>query len=153
MAWEPCRAGSENHSQQYDLGTCLPFSESQLPQLYNRVDDFSVLCVSAGRSQASSSFPPSNFSSPPCRLPLQCGGRGPELLLGAEGEECSGTSPSRYDDYDYGEVNQLLERNLKVYIKTVACYPEKVHVNLLLLEARMQAALLYALRAITRYMT
>lgn len=33
-------------------------------------------------------------------------------------------SPS-YDDYDYGEVNQLLERNLKVYIKTVACYPEK----------------------------
>ncbi|XP_014746058.1 PREDICTED: sestrin-2 isoform X2 [Sturnus vulgaris] len=77
----------------------------------------------------------------------------------------------RYDDYDYGEVNQLLERNLKIYIKTVACYPEKttkqiytqfwrhfkhsekVHVNLLLLEARMQAALLYALRAVTRYMT
>nr|XP_033811293.1 sestrin-2 isoform X1 [Geotrypetes seraphini] len=77
----------------------------------------------------------------------------------------------RYDDYDYGEVNQLLERSLKIYIKTVACYPvkttkrmytgfwrhfrhsEKVHVNLLLLEARMQAALLYALRAITRYMT
>lgn len=36
-----------------------------------------------------------------------------------------GAFPSRYDDYDYGEVNQLLERNLKVYIKTVACYPEK----------------------------
>lgn len=32
-------------------------------------------------------------------------------------------------------------------------HSEKVHVNLLLLEARMQAALLYALRAITRYMT
>ncbi|XP_069751228.1 sestrin-1-like isoform X3 [Narcine bancroftii] len=77
----------------------------------------------------------------------------------------------RYDDYDYGEVNHLLERSLKIYIKTVACYPgkttkrmyagfwrhfrhsEKVHINLLLLEARMQAALLYALRAITRYMT
>ncbi|XP_015197025.1 sestrin-3 isoform X2 [Lepisosteus oculatus] len=77
----------------------------------------------------------------------------------------------RYDDYDYGEVNQLLERTLKVYIKTVTCYPErttrrmydsywrqfrhseKVHVNLLLMEARMQAELLYALRAITRYMT
>ncbi|XP_014815255.1 PREDICTED: sestrin-2 [Calidris pugnax] len=77
----------------------------------------------------------------------------------------------RYDDYDYGEVNQLLERSLKIYIKTVACYPEKttkrmytqfwrhfkhsekVHINLLLLEARMQAALLYALRAVTRYMT
>ncbi|XP_053469214.1 sestrin-2 [Ictalurus furcatus] len=77
----------------------------------------------------------------------------------------------RYDDYDYGEVNQLLERNMKVYVKTVACHPEKttlrmystfwrqfrhsekVHVNLLLMEARLQAALLYALRAITRYMT
>ncbi|KAJ8367939.1 hypothetical protein SKAU_G00079670 [Synaphobranchus kaupii] len=77
----------------------------------------------------------------------------------------------RYDDYDYGDVNQLLERSLKVYIKTVACYPEKtthrmycsfwrqfrhsekVHVNLLLLEARLQAALLYALRSIGRYMT
>ncbi|ETE65671.1 Sestrin-3, partial [Ophiophagus hannah] len=31
----------------------------------------------------------------------------------------------RYDDYDYGEVNQLLERNLKIYIKTVTCYPER----------------------------
>ncbi|XP_028839155.1 sestrin-3 isoform X2 [Denticeps clupeoides] len=77
----------------------------------------------------------------------------------------------RYDDYDYGEVNQLLERSLKVYIKTVTCYPErttrrmydsywhqfrhseKVHVNLLLMEARMQAELLYTLRAITQYMT
>ncbi|XP_065147110.1 sestrin-2 isoform X1 [Paramisgurnus dabryanus] len=77
----------------------------------------------------------------------------------------------RYDDYNYGEVNQLLERSLKVYVKTVACHPEKttarmyfsfwrqfrhsekVHVNLLLMEARQQAALLYALRAITRYMT
>ncbi|XP_053563023.1 sestrin-2 [Bombina bombina] len=77
----------------------------------------------------------------------------------------------RYDDYDYGEVNQLLERNLKVYMKMVTCHPErvtrylyndfwrqfkhseKVHLNLLLLEARLQAALLYSLRAITRYMT
>ncbi|MGH0172754.1 UNVERIFIED_CONTAM: hypothetical protein FKN15_063752 [Acipenser sinensis] len=30
-----------------------------------------------------------------------------------------------FDDYDYGDVNHLLERSLKVYIKTVACYPEK----------------------------
>ncbi|KAI5630088.1 sestrin-3-like [Silurus asotus] len=76
----------------------------------------------------------------------------------------------RYDDYDYGEVNQLLERGLKLYIKAVACYPdstknllcplpsvslkasEKVHVNLLVMEARLQAELLYALRAITQYM-
>ncbi|XP_051781572.1 sestrin-1 isoform X1 [Erpetoichthys calabaricus] len=77
----------------------------------------------------------------------------------------------RYDDYDYGEINQLLDRSFKVYIKTMVCSPEKttkrmydsfwrqfehsekVHVNLLLMEARMQAELLYALRAITRYMT
>ncbi|KAM6459516.1 sestrin-1 isoform 3-T3 [Liasis olivaceus] len=77
----------------------------------------------------------------------------------------------RYDDYDYGEINQLLDRSFKIYIKTVVCAPErttnrmydsfwrqfkhseKVHVNLLLIEARMQAELLYALRAITRYMT
>uniref|UniRef100_H3BCQ9 Sestrin 1 n=1 Tax=Latimeria chalumnae TaxID=7897 RepID=H3BCQ9_LATCH len=77
----------------------------------------------------------------------------------------------RYDDYDYIEINQLLDHGFKVYIKTVVCSPEKttkkmydsfwrqfkhsekVHVNLLLMEARMQAELLYALRAITRYMT
>lgn len=65
-----------------------------------------------------------------------------------------------HDDYDYGQVNQLLERNLKQYIKTVTCYPErltkkdydnvmkefkhseKVHVNLMLLEARLQGELL-----------
>lgn len=76
----------------------------------------------------------------------------------------------RYDDYDYGEVNQLLERDLKIYIKTVACFPdakktplcpqpwaplkpsERIHVNLLIMEARLQAELLYALRAITQYM-
>ncbi|KAI1902739.1 hypothetical protein AGOR_G00019110 [Albula goreensis] len=76
----------------------------------------------------------------------------------------------RYDDYDYGEVDQLLKRNLKLYIKTVTCFPdatksppcpltwaplkpdEKVHVNLLIMEARLQAELLYALRAITQYM-
>ncbi|XP_041354004.1 sestrin-1-like isoform X2 [Gigantopelta aegis] len=77
----------------------------------------------------------------------------------------------RHDDYNYGEVNQLLERNLKAYIKTVTCYPErltkkdydgvmrefkhseKVHVNLMLFEARLQAELLYGLRAVMRYMT
>uniref|UniRef100_A0A1A8IFV3 Sestrin 3 n=1 Tax=Nothobranchius kuhntae TaxID=321403 RepID=A0A1A8IFV3_NOTKU len=76
----------------------------------------------------------------------------------------------RYDDYDYGEVNRLLARDLKLYIKAVACYPdatktpvcplswtllkasERIHVNLLIMEARLQAELLYALRAITQYM-
>ncbi|KAG1659629.1 Sestrin-1 [Nymphon striatum] len=77
----------------------------------------------------------------------------------------------RHDDYDYSEVNQLLERKLKGFIKTVCCYPEKttkkeydsvmrefkhsekVHVNLMILEARLQAELLYALRAVMQYMT
>ncbi|XP_034037480.1 sestrin-3 [Thalassophryne amazonica] len=76
----------------------------------------------------------------------------------------------RYDDYDYGEVNQLLQRDLKLYLKAVACFPnatktslcplswaplkpsEQIHVNLLIMEARLQAELLYALRAITQYM-
>ncbi|KAA8588812.1 hypothetical protein FQN60_010157 [Etheostoma spectabile] len=76
----------------------------------------------------------------------------------------------RYDDYDYGEVNQLLVQDLKLYIKAVACFPdatktpvcplslaplktsERIHVNLLIMEARLQAELLYALRAITQYM-
>ncbi|XP_056153901.1 sestrin-2 isoform X2 [Lampris incognitus] len=76
----------------------------------------------------------------------------------------------RYDDYDYGGVNVLLERSLKVFVKTVACHPEqttariyhsfwrhfrhseKVHANLIVTEARLQAALLYTLRAITYYM-
>lgn len=77
----------------------------------------------------------------------------------------------RHDDYDYGEVNQLLERSLKMFIKTACCFPEritkkdydsilcelldseKVHVNLMIMEARNQAELLYALREIMRYMT
>lgn len=76
----------------------------------------------------------------------------------------------RYDDYDYGSVNVLLERSLKVFVKTMACHPEqttahiyrafwrhfrhseKVHANLIVTEARLQAALLYTLRAITHYM-
>ncbi|XP_031638139.1 sestrin homolog [Contarinia nasturtii] len=77
----------------------------------------------------------------------------------------------RHDDYDYGEVNQLLERSLKIFIKTACCFPEritkkdydsiltelkhseKVHINLMILEARNQAELLYSLREIMRYMT
>ncbi|XP_073813541.1 sestrin [Musca autumnalis] len=77
----------------------------------------------------------------------------------------------RHDDYDYGEVNQLLDRPLKMFIKTACCFPErittkdydsilvelqdseKVHVNLMVMEARNQAELLYALREIMRYRT
>lgn len=32
----------------------------------------------------------------------------------------------RHDDYDYGEINQLLERSLKTFIKSACCYPERV---------------------------
>lgn len=32
----------------------------------------------------------------------------------------------RHDDYDYGEINQLLERSLKTFIKSASCYPERV---------------------------
>nr|CAG4649410.1 EOG090X07PL [Scapholeberis mucronata] len=32
----------------------------------------------------------------------------------------------RHDDYDYGEVNQVLERSLKAYIKMAVCFPERV---------------------------
>lgn len=33
------------------------------------------------------------------------------------------------DDYDYGEVNFLVGRDLKAYIKKVICYPERTTVN------------------------
>lgn len=32
----------------------------------------------------------------------------------------------RHDDYDYAQINQMLERSLKTYIKTVTCYPERI---------------------------
>lgn len=42
---------------------------------------------------------------------------------------CCLTAPlpafTRYDDYDYGEINQLLDRSFKIYIKTMVCSPEK----------------------------
>jgi len=72
----------------------------------------------------------------------------------------------RHDDYDYAEVNELLHRNLKKYIKTASCYPElcrreeytnimadfqeseKVHLLMLVGEAKVQTALLYSMRAV-----
>jgi len=75
----------------------------------------------------------------------------------------------RYDDYDYAEVNDLLHRSLKKYIKTAACYPdrcvldeyknimtdfqpsEKIHVCLLVAEAKFQSELMYALRAVATH--
>lgn len=42
----------------------------------------------------------------------------------AGGRRCEPVCVPRYDDYDYGEVNQLLPRDLKLYIKAVACFPD-----------------------------
>jgi len=75
----------------------------------------------------------------------------------------------RHDDYDYAEVNDLLHRNLKKYIKTASCYPEqcsqleydsimkdfntseKIHVLLLVGEAKVQSSLLYSMRAVSMH--
>lgn len=76
-----------------------------------------------------------------------------------------------HDDYNYEEIDHLLENNLKWYIKAATCTPEtivyknycsfmkefldseKVHIGIMVLEARLQAELLYSLRAIARHMT
>lgn len=77
----------------------------------------------------------------------------------------------RDDVYDYSTVNKLLPIPIKTFVKQVACYPnlitaldfatftqtfsvsEKTHIVLLIVEARRQAALLWALRAVTRFLT
>ncbi|PAA67509.1 hypothetical protein BOX15_Mlig021504g1 [Macrostomum lignano] len=77
----------------------------------------------------------------------------------------------RHDDYDYQLINKLLNIDLKKYCKLVACCPdqvtkahykgampgfrqsEKVHVNLVIMDSRMQASLLYGLRALNSHMT
>lgn len=74
------------------------------------------------------------------------------------------------DEYLYGQINDLIQIPLKTYIKTVSCYPqlttrlqyltfnslkdsEKVHINLLTIESRFQAELMYALRAVMKFMS
>eukprot|EP00301_Raphidiophrys_heterophryoidea_P021930 c6207_g1_i1.p1 GENE.c6207_g1_i1~~c6207_g1_i1.p1 ORF type:complete len:565 (+),score=96.14 c6207_g1_i1:152-1846(+) len=74
-----------------------------------------------------------------------------------------------HDDYNYQLLNKLLPRKLKHYIKRVACTPrevnprniedvdvdlqpqERVHVLLLVMEARKQAELLFALNMLMTY--
>eukprot|EP00941_MAST-03F_sp_MAST-3F-sp1_P003218 g3218.t1 len=76
----------------------------------------------------------------------------------------------RNDDYDYREVNVLINIPTKVFIKKVCCYPEaitaddfslfstsllpseKCHISLLAANARNQSSLIYALRAIEQQM-
>lgn len=74
-----------------------------------------------------------------------------------------------HDDYAYQQVNAVLNVQLKTYVKKLACFPEmivrqdyvkfgvslfdseKIHVNLLALEARRQAEMLYVLNALMKY--
>eukprot|EP00954_Amorphochlora_amoebiformis_P013478 1058607-Amorphochlora_amoeboformis.AAC.3 len=76
-----------------------------------------------------------------------------------------------HDDYDYAHINKFLNRQVKQYIKKCACYPqtitrsdyevfgydftddEKCHVAILALNARRQASLIYALKALSKYMS
>ncbi|RNA12787.1 Sestrin [Brachionus plicatilis] len=75
----------------------------------------------------------------------------------------------QYDDYDYNQIGILLKSPLRRYIKIVCSCPEritkshydsimkefthseKVHVNIVIMEARIQASMLYFLRAINSY--
>lgn len=75
----------------------------------------------------------------------------------------------RYDDYDYKQIKQLMGSPLRNYIKILCSCPErvtkkdyekimkefthseKVHLNIVIMEARIQASLLYFLRAINSY--
>lgn len=75
----------------------------------------------------------------------------------------------RQDDYDYKQLRKLLAKPLRTYIKVLCSCPEriekkdydsimkefthseKVHVNILIMEARIQASMLYFLRAVNSY--
>lgn len=78
----------------------------------------------------------------------------------------------RHDDYDYTCINKMLpDINLKKYCKLVACCPdqitqahyklampgfkqsERVHMNLVIMDSRMQVSLLYGLRALNSHMS
>lgn len=78
-----------------------------------------------------------------------------------------------HDDYNYDNVPILLQPTVRTFIRKVACTPlpdviteadyaiagygfehsEKCHITLLTIEARRQAALLYALHAVMSHMT
>jgi len=75
-----------------------------------------------------------------------------------------------HDDFDYSTVSRVLTKELKDFVRLSACHParlnntdidtillnlersEKVHVKILIMEAKTQALLLYALRAIMDHM-
>ncbi|CAL4110899.1 unnamed protein product [Meganyctiphanes norvegica] len=65
----------------------------------------------------------------------------------------------RYDDFDYTELNKNLGPGIREFTKMSCCFPEKsqgtplsqadmIHASVVVMEARFQSELLYALRAI-----
>lgn len=74
-------------------------------------------------------------------------------------------------DYDYEQINTLLDKSLRTYIKSVTCFPEtvtraayegfmtdllpseKVHINIMIHEAKFQGELLFGFRTIANYMS
>ena len=46
--------------------------------------------------------------------------------------------PGRHDDYDYAVVNQLLDRRLKSFVKTMCVYPERLSAGAERLKGVMQ---------------
>lgn len=78
-----------------------------------------------------------------------------QLELGSSNTRCSPTAFANINNKTHSPADFLSLQYIIVSTplkRTFFSFP-KVHVNLLLVEARMQAELLYALRAITRYMT
>jgi len=75
------------------------------------------------------------------------------------------------DDYNYACINNYLNRQVKMFIKKCACFPqditrkdyeifgydftddEKCHVTLLVVEARRQASLVFGLKALGKYLS
>ncbi|RIA99103.1 PA26 p53-induced protein [Glomus cerebriforme] len=73
------------------------------------------------------------------------------------------------DDYDYRDINTFLNKKIKVFLKKVCCTPEEIryndwkvigfrlreeekcHVNLIAVEARKQAELVYGLSCVMRW--
>jgi len=75
-----------------------------------------------------------------------------------------------HDDYNYQEIDQVLDQSLKEYIKLCCNQPsiwskslhlmgsklklnEKVHISILVMEARLQSELLFALKAVMKHMS
>ena len=75
-----------------------------------------------------------------------------------------------HDDYNYQEIDQVLDQNLKEFIN--ACcnqqsncsksihllgsklnFTDKIHISILVMEARLQSEILFALKAVMKHMS